>query len=89
MAQVEALCANPVSMNSAEQIQNIVMCLQRSEGLSKHVDHLLRILSLLQPKESFPFVLTPLLSDEMREANFLRFQFLFHFICLIYFLLHD
>ncbi|XP_043805903.1 CCR4-NOT transcription complex subunit 1 isoform X2 [Manihot esculenta] len=78
MAQVEALCANPVSMNSAEQIQNIVMCLQRSEGLSKHVDHLLRILSLLQPKESFPFVLTPLLSDEMREANFLRNVGQFH-----------
>lgn len=73
MAQIEELCANPVSLNSAEQIQNIVMFLQRSGGLSKHIDHLLQILSSVQPKESFPFVLTPLLSDEMREANFLRF----------------
>ncbi|XP_058008298.1 uncharacterized protein LOC110666945 isoform X2 [Hevea brasiliensis] len=72
MAQIEELCANPVSVNSVEQIQNIVMFLRRSEGLSKHVDRLLQILSLLQPQEPFSFVLSPLLSDEMREANFLR-----------------
>ncbi|XP_021677934.2 uncharacterized protein LOC110663040 isoform X2 [Hevea brasiliensis] len=78
MAQIEELCTNPVSMNSSEQIQNIVMFLQQSEGLSKHVDHLLQILSLVQPKETFPFVLTPLLSDEMREANFLRNVDLYH-----------
>ncbi|KAG8653698.1 CCR4-NOT transcription complex subunit 1-like isoform X2 [Manihot esculenta] len=78
MAQIEELCENPVSLNSAEQIQNIVMFLQRSGGLSKHIDHLLQILSSVQPKESFPFVLTPLLSDEMREANFLRNLDMYH-----------
>ncbi|XP_020538535.1 CCR4-NOT transcription complex subunit 1 isoform X2 [Jatropha curcas] len=78
MAQIEELCADPVSMNSVEQIQNIVMFLQQSEGLSKHVDRLLQILSLLQPNDVSPFVLTPLLSDEMRETNFLRNMDSFH-----------
>lgn len=73
IAQIEELCSNPVSMNSAEQIQNIVMFLQQSEGHTKHVDPFLQMLSLVQPKDVFPFFLTPLLSDEMREANFLRF----------------
>jgi CCR4-NOT transcription complex subunit 1 len=71
-AKIEELCANPVPMNSVEQIQNIVMFLQRSEGLSKHVDNFMQMLSLMQSKDVVPFVLTPLISDELREANFLR-----------------
>ncbi|EEF50313.1 ccr4-not transcription complex, putative [Ricinus communis] len=78
IAQIEELCSNPVSMNSAQQIQNIVMFLQQSEGHTKHVDPFLQMLSLVQPKDVFPFFLTPLLSDEMREANFLRNMDLFH-----------
>ncbi|KAJ4827650.1 hypothetical protein Tsubulata_008272 [Turnera subulata] len=72
LAQIEELCANPVPMNSADKIQNIITFLQRSEGLSKHLDNFMQILSLLQSKDVFPSVLTPLLPDELREANFLR-----------------
>ncbi|XP_061969230.1 uncharacterized protein LOC133692363 [Populus nigra] len=78
VAKIEELCANPVPMNSVEQIQNIVMFLQRSEGLSKHVDNFMQMLSLMQSKDVVPFVLTPLISDELREANFLRNMDLFH-----------
>ncbi|CAK7347840.1 unnamed protein product [Dovyalis caffra] len=78
MAQIEELCANPVPINSVEQIQNIVMFLQRSEGFSKHVDNFMQMLSLMQSKDVIPFVLTPLISDEMREANFLRNMDILH-----------
>ncbi|KAH8516641.1 hypothetical protein H0E87_004840 [Populus deltoides] len=78
LAKIEELCANPVPMNSVEQIQNIVMFLQRSEGLSKHVDNFMQMLSLMQSKDVVPFVLTPLISDELREANFLRNMDLFN-----------
>ncbi|KAJ6337998.1 hypothetical protein OIU76_007635 [Salix suchowensis] len=78
LTQIEELCANPVPMNSVEQIQNIVMFLQRSEGLSKHVDNFMQMLSLMQLKDVVPFVLTPLVSDELREANFLRNMDLFY-----------
>ncbi|KAJ7950880.1 putative CCR4-NOT transcription complex protein [Quillaja saponaria] len=70
MAQIEELCANPISLSSCEKIQNVVTFLQRSEGLSKHVDSFMQMLSLMQ--DTTPFTLTPLLSDDMREANFLR-----------------
>lgn len=72
MARIEELCANPSSLSCSEQIQDIVMFLNRSEGLSKHVDSFMQMLSLLQLKETPPFVLTPLLPDEMHETNFLR-----------------
>ncbi|WCJ22938.1 hypothetical protein M5689_004997 [Euphorbia peplus] len=42
VTQIEELCSNPVPMNSTEQIQNIVMFLQRSVGLSNHLDHFLQ-----------------------------------------------
>jgi CCR4-NOT transcription complex subunit 1 len=72
MAQIEELCANPVLLNSSERIQNIVMFLQRSEALSKHLDSFMQMLSFVQSNDVAPFVLTPFLSDELREANFLR-----------------
>lgn len=72
MAQIEELCANPGSVSCHEQIQNIITFLKQSEGLSKHIDSFMQILSLVQVKDTLPFVLTPLLPDEMREAEFLR-----------------
>lgn len=80
MAQIEELCANPITMHSSEQIQSIIMFLQRSEGLSKHVDSFMLMLSFVQQKDAPPFVLTPLLSDELREANFLRYCSIFSFL---------
>ncbi|CAN1849445.1 CCR4-NOT transcription complex subunit 1 [Linum perenne] len=72
MSLIEELCINPVSITSTEQIQNIVMFLQRSDGFSKHVDQFMQMLSLTQSKDVIPFVLSPLLSEELREENFLR-----------------
>lgn len=72
MAQIQEFCANPVLVNSSEQIQNIVMFLQRSEGLSKHVDFFMQMLSLVMSNEVTPFVLSPLFPDELREDYFLR-----------------
>ncbi|XP_007052185.2 PREDICTED: CCR4-NOT transcription complex subunit 1 [Theobroma cacao] len=72
MAQIEELHANSASFDSSEQIQNIVMFLQSSDALSKHVDSFMQMLSLVQAKDVAQFVLTPILSDELRGANFLR-----------------
>ncbi|KAJ1439436.1 CCR4-NOT transcription complex subunit 1, TTP binding domain, partial [Sesbania bispinosa] len=79
MAQIEELCANPGSLSCHDQIQNIIIFLKQSEGLSKHVDSFMQILSLVQFKDTPPFVLTPLLPDEMHEADILRWNMeLFH-----------
>ncbi|KAK7287009.1 hypothetical protein RJT34_22414 [Clitoria ternatea] len=78
MAQIEELCANAGSLSCHEQIHNIIMFLKQSEGLSKYVDSFMQILSLVQFKDSPPLVLTPLLPDEIHEADFLRNMELFH-----------
>ncbi|KAL0012818.1 hypothetical protein SO802_007926 [Lithocarpus litseifolius] len=78
MAQMKELCTNPVSVACTDQIKNIVMLLQRSEGLSKHMDFFMQMLSLVQFNDVTPFVLTPLLSDELREADFMRNMNLFN-----------
>ncbi|GMP61971.1 hypothetical protein CsSME_00024246 [Camellia sinensis var. sinensis] len=72
MVQIGELFANPVCVNSTEQIQNIFMFLHRSEGLSKHVDSFMQMLSLVQLKKGDHFILAPLFSDELHEATFLR-----------------
>nr|XP_025640967.1 CCR4-NOT transcription complex subunit 1 isoform X1 [Arachis hypogaea] len=78
MAQIEELHANPGALSCHEQIHNIIMFLKQSEGLSKHVDSFMQILALVQFKDTPPFVLNPLLPDEMHEAEFLRNMELFH-----------
>lgn len=70
--QIAQLCYNHESLESAEQIQNILIFLNRSEGLSEHVDSFMEILSLVHLKEDSEFVLSPLITDELREANFFR-----------------
>ncbi|KAL3537028.1 hypothetical protein ACH5RR_000394 [Cinchona calisaya] len=72
MAHIAELCAHQISVDSAVQIQQILMFLNRSEGLSKHVDAFMQMLSLVQLNEGAQFILAPLLSDELREANFFR-----------------
>ncbi|XP_022974262.1 uncharacterized protein LOC111472902 [Cucurbita maxima] len=72
ISQIEELCANAVSVDSIQQIQDIIMFLQRSEGLSKHLDSFMQMLSLVQLKDVTEFVLSPLLSDALREEKFLR-----------------
>ncbi|KAK2650679.1 hypothetical protein Ddye_018168 [Dipteronia dyeriana] len=78
MAQIEEFCSNPVPVNSAEQIQNIVMFLQRSNDLAKHVDSFMQLISLTDSKDLTQFVLTPVLPDESRETNYLRDMDFFH-----------
>lgn len=72
MAQIEQLCTNHVSTDSAELIQNILIFLNRSEGLCQHVDLFMQIISLVHLQEDSEFILAPLLSDELREAKFFR-----------------
>lgn len=72
MAQIKELCDSHLSVDSTEQIQNILMFLSQSDGLSKHVDSFMHMLPKVQLKEDTEFILAPLLSNELREANFLR-----------------
>ncbi|PIN21929.1 hypothetical protein CDL12_05383 [Handroanthus impetiginosus] len=72
MGQIAEFCANPVALESTDLIQQILMFLSRSEGLSKHVDSFMQMLSLVQLKEETQFILAPFLHDELREDNFFR-----------------
>ncbi|KAL0425803.1 UNVERIFIED_CONTAM: CCR4-NOT transcription complex subunit [Sesamum radiatum] len=72
MGQIAELCANPMVFESTELIQQILMFLNRSEGLSKHVDSFMQMLSLVQLKEGAKFILAPFLPDELCEDNFFR-----------------
>jgi len=74
MAQIEELSANPAPLKAAEQIQGIILFLQRSDDLRQHVDSFMQMLSLVQPKDVASFILTPLLSDELRDVNTMRCQ---------------
>lgn len=70
MGQIMELFAHHMSIDSAELIQEILMFLNRSEGLSKHIDAFMQMLSLVQLNDEAQFILAPLLSDELRETNF-------------------
>ncbi|CAA2972771.1 Hypothetical predicted protein [Olea europaea subsp. europaea] len=70
--QIAELCANPMVLDSTGLIQHILMSLNQSDGLSKHVDSYTQMLPLLQLKEGAQFILTPFLSDELQETNFFR-----------------
>ncbi|XP_047948828.1 CCR4-NOT transcription complex subunit 1-like [Salvia hispanica] len=72
LSQITELCANPVAFESTEIIQHILVLLSRSEGLSKHLDSFLQMLSLVQLKAETQFVITPFLHDELRGDNFFR-----------------
>lgn len=63
-------------LESAEQIQNVIMFLDHSEGLSKHVDSFMQMLYLMEPKERTPLILSPLLSHDTVEARFFSYLFL-------------
>lgn len=75
MTQIEELCGNPTSEVSHDQIQNIVMFLSRSDSLAKHVDSFIKMLSLLQLKESTPLLLAPVLIGDLSEVDSLRYHF--------------
>ncbi|XP_058208145.1 uncharacterized protein LOC131321154 [Rhododendron vialii] len=56
-------------LESAEKIQNVIMFLDCSEGLSKHVDSFMQMLYLMEPKERTPLIFSPLLSHDTVEAR--------------------
>ncbi|GFZ15188.1 transcription regulator [Actinidia rufa] len=64
IGQIKELGKNSSVIDSSEQIQNIILFLNGSEGLSKHVDPFMQMLSLMELKEGTPLVLAPLLSDD-------------------------
>ncbi|XP_057952190.1 uncharacterized protein LOC131146551 isoform X3 [Malania oleifera] len=72
VAQIEELCGNPAPVDSAEQIQNIILFLYRSESLAKHVDSFMKMLSLMELNETNPCILAPLLSDDLCESKISR-----------------
>uniref|UniRef100_A0A1D1XGX4 CCR4-NOT transcription complex subunit 1 n=1 Tax=Anthurium amnicola TaxID=1678845 RepID=A0A1D1XGX4_9ARAE len=78
IAQIEEICANPLTILSHQQIQDIFMFLHGSEGLAKHMDSFMKMLSLLQLKERSQFVLSPFLEDDLNAENSLRHLDLFY-----------
>lgn len=73
MAEIDRLCASPLQIESAEQIQNILPFLQLSEDLSKHLDSFIQILSSSQSSDKLRFVLKPILPVGVHEADVFRF----------------
>lgn len=71
LAEIEELCANTGQIYSTEQIQNVLLHLQKSEDLSRHLDSFIQILSSAQPIDEFSFALSPILS-EVHEADVFR-----------------
>ncbi|KAI3844272.1 hypothetical protein MKW92_023019 [Papaver armeniacum] len=79
MSHIEKLCANAGTIDSNEQIQNIVLFLSRSEGVAKLVDSFIQMVSLLEIKNRTPLILSPLCnSDDTCEVNSLRQLDLFY-----------
>lgn len=64
LSQIEELSANTGLIESTEQIQNLLLFLQKSEDLSSHLDSFLQILSSARPSDDFSFAPTPILSQE-------------------------
>ncbi|ESQ36840.1 hypothetical protein EUTSA_v10006521mg [Eutrema salsugineum] len=72
LTEIEELCANTGQIESTEQIQNVLLFLQNSEDLSRHLDSFIQIMSSAQPRDDFSFALTPILSREVHEADVFR-----------------
>ncbi|RZC68421.1 hypothetical protein C5167_031663 [Papaver somniferum] len=75
MSQIEELCANPCSIDSNEQIHNVVSFLSRSKGAAKLVDSFIQMLTLLDIKNRA--LLSPLSNlidmcqvSSIRESDF-------------------
>ncbi|KAI8563985.1 hypothetical protein RHMOL_Rhmol03G0150100 [Rhododendron molle] len=69
MGQIDQLLRSSAVLESAEQIQNVLMFLDRSEGLSKHVDPFMQILYLMEPKGRTPLIFSPLQTHDTVDAR--------------------
>ncbi|KAK9049274.1 hypothetical protein SSX86_031758, partial [Deinandra increscens subsp. villosa] len=72
MRQIEELCATHASLPNADYVQDVLLFLNKSEVLSKHVDSFMQLLSLVQFNEDSGFILAPFLSDELQDSKLLR-----------------
>ncbi|KAI3693882.1 hypothetical protein L1987_76837 [Smallanthus sonchifolius] len=74
LRQIEEFCATDASLHTADFVQDVLLFLNRSEVLSKHVDSFMQLLSLVQLDKDSGFILAPLLSDEFNESKLLRYM---------------
>ncbi|RLN39514.1 hypothetical protein C2845_PM01G21230 [Panicum miliaceum] len=72
IAQIEELCSNHAHSVPNERIQEIVVFLLQTDGLSKHMDSFTNIISLLNPKERPFYVPVSLQGANSNQANSLR-----------------
>ncbi|KAL1217144.1 hypothetical protein V5N11_021478 [Cardamine amara subsp. amara] len=72
LAEIEQLSANTSQIESTEQIQNVLLFLQKSDNLSRQLDSFIQILTPAQPRDDFSFALTPILPQEVHEADVFR-----------------
>ncbi|KAJ7514921.1 hypothetical protein O6H91_23G065800 [Diphasiastrum complanatum] len=70
--KVSELCQNPSVSISESLVEQILLFLHQSEGLSKHMPAFIRTLPLLKCNADDSLLLTPLLHDEVNEINSLR-----------------
>jgi hypothetical protein len=75
IAQIEELCTNPIQSVSNDQIHEIVVFLHQSDGLSKHMDTLNSVISLLKVTER-PFFAPVPNGDFDRQPNPSRYSVL-------------
>ncbi|ONK63797.1 uncharacterized protein A4U43_C07F19040 [Asparagus officinalis] len=78
ISQIEDLTVSSNLIVSNEHIQDIVLFLCRSEGLSKHVDSFTKILSLVPRNGSSLFAQAPVLADDISSINSSRQLELFY-----------
>ncbi|XWS60105.1 hypothetical protein CRYUN_Cryun07bG0005900 [Craigia yunnanensis] len=75
---IQELCGNPASVDSVEEIQNMILFLYQSKGLTKILDSFMQMVALMEPKERAPLILAPLLKGDVKEARFPRNLDMFH-----------
>ncbi|XP_076917682.1 uncharacterized protein LOC143577845 isoform X1 [Bidens hawaiensis] len=74
MKQIEEFCTSNGSLHTTDYVQDVLLFLNKSEVLSKHVDSFMELLSLVQFDKDSGFILAPLLSDEFHDSKLLRYM---------------
>ncbi|KAJ0736881.1 putative CCR4-Not complex component, Not1, MIF4G-like domain superfamily [Helianthus annuus] len=74
MRRIEEICATHASLQTADYVQDVLLFLNKSEALSKHVDSFMQLLSLTQFDKDSGLILAPLLSDEFHNSKLLRYM---------------
>ncbi|XVE56396.1 hypothetical protein DITRI_Ditri04bG0005500 [Diplodiscus trichospermus] len=75
---IHELCGDPASLDSLEEIQNVILFLYQSKGLTKYVDFFMQMVALTEPKERTPLILAPLLRGDAKDSRFPRNLDVFH-----------